>query len=155
MTFSPIIPTKANYQRAAVPDYGIRVHVTGRMPTGPKARGGYTAITIGRQLATTLGLSRSKEAVTIMVGSGSDAGKICISAASEGGFPGKKQVSGHYVFALGYHVTKDIFALHFEPFVIERDRVSKAQMIGGGAVIDVPLAARPDSIVDVAQGAGQ
>lgn len=139
MTWSTLQPTCANRERSTVPEYGVRVHVTGRMATGPKSRGGYTALTIGKHLATTLGLHRANEMIGISVGSGENAGKISVYARDSDGFPGKKQVTGAYVFALGFHTTKDVFAVQFEPFVIERAQVDFPSKV---AVIDIPAQAR-------------
>lgn len=140
VSFTKLQPTCANHRRSLVPDYGIRVFVTGRMATGPKAKGGYTALQIGRHLATTLGLTRAKQSIGISIGSGEDAGRISVYVDEDGGFAGKKQVNGTYVFALGYHSTKDIFAVQFEPFTIEQVKVDGVER---AAIINIPAEARP------------
>lgn|GEM_PF-5036998 len=137
MSFTTLRPITANEARTMVPPYGVRINVTGRAQEGLRSTAGYTAIGIGRHLATTLRMTRTECPVVLMAGEDDDAGKLIIQPDENGRFIAKKQVGGGYQLSLGYHTTREVFAQFFNAFTIDT-----IQVAGGQALITIPQAAR-------------
>ena len=118
MTWSTIENLKRSYHRGRVPDHGVAV---GTRACGRNGRVYYICLQIGRDLARAARFAQDEQGVRLMLGGGSDAGKIAIVIdQTAGNFVARKQKNGSYKITIGAPAAAGHFATKFESFSHQR-----------------------------------
>ncbi|MGB3319640.1 MAG: hypothetical protein WBA75_11470 [Sphingopyxis granuli] len=111
-----------------IPPAGVRVSARSlKVKRGGKDLGTtrFIKLTIGAQLARSLGLAGPSAKLDLAFGTDIDAGKIRIATPSGGGeFPASRDKGGNYVVTINAATAEGLFALDFPAFSVDRLTVS-------------------------------
>ena len=112
-----IIDNLAPPKAQTVPPKGVRVEARSLTLKKQERTARYIRIHIGAELAKAAAMTHETQQVMLMLGGGSENGKIAIGVSSSGKFTAKRQKnSGRYTLTVNEASAEGLFALAFETF---------------------------------------